>query len=137
MFVIQWLCHSRVCRPRFCRTQICHPRGCHSRVCYFRVVVLKGQSNDLQLFSSFKPAWATDQWVKIYLLVIPILVSKKLTPCCMILYCGDLKKYGPRTFLRKYKMQSLFSRIRKHIFFGDTVPLKVCVKVLRNGWGHE
>ena len=35
---------------------------------YFKIVVLKGQSNeiyDLQLFSSFEPAWATDQWVKI------------------------------------------------------------------------
>ena len=31
-------------------------------------IVLKGQSNEIfdpQLFSSFKPAWATDQWVKI------------------------------------------------------------------------
>ena len=32
---------------------------------------------------------------------------------------------------------ALFSRIRIHIYFCDTVPLKACVKVLRNGLGHE
>ena len=32
-------------------------------------LILKGQSNeifDLQFFSSIEPAWATDQWVKIF-----------------------------------------------------------------------
>ena len=32
-------------------------------------VKLKGQSNEIfghQFFSSFEPAWATDQWVKIF-----------------------------------------------------------------------
>ena len=34
---------------------------------------LKGQSNEifyLQFFSSFKPAWATDQWVEIFLILV-------------------------------------------------------------------
>ena len=34
---------------------------------------LKGQSNeifDTQFFSSFEPAWATDQWVKIVLFLV-------------------------------------------------------------------
>ena len=42
-------------------------------------------------------------------------------------------KFAPRIFLQKYKMKSFLSRIRIHIYFCDTVPLKACVKVLRNG----
>ena len=41
-------------------------------------------------------------------------------------------KNGPGTFLQKYQIQLFFSRIRIHIYFCDTVPLKACVKVLRN-----
>ena len=36
---------------------------------------LKGQSNeifDLQFFSSFKPVWVTDQWVKIFSILVEI-----------------------------------------------------------------
>ena len=32
---------------------------------------------------------------------------------------------------------TLLSRIRIHIYFCDTVPLKACVNVLRKGVGHE
>ena len=43
----------------------------------------------LQFFSSFKPAWATEQWVNVWCLlsflrVIRILVSKKLTPSSIL-----------------------------------------------------
>ena len=34
---------------------------------------LKGQSNEIfdpQFFSSFEPAWATDQWVKIFSILV-------------------------------------------------------------------
>ena len=36
---------------------------------------LKGQSNEifeLQFVSSFKPAWASDQWVKLFLILVKI-----------------------------------------------------------------
>ena len=39
---------------------------------------LKEQSNesfDLQFFSSFEPAWATDQWVNIFSILVKILQS--------------------------------------------------------------
>ena len=39
---------------------------------------LKGQSNeifDLQCFSSFEPAWVTDQWVKIFSIYVKISLS--------------------------------------------------------------
>ena len=42
------------------------------------VCLLKGQSNeilDLRFFSSFEPAWATDQWVKIFSIFVKILLS--------------------------------------------------------------
>ena len=42
------------------------------KVCLF-LWALKGQSNeifDLQFFSSFEPAWATDQWVKIFSILV-------------------------------------------------------------------
>ena len=41
-------------------------------------VSLKGQSNeifDLQFFSTFEPAWATDQWVKIFSILVQFLPS--------------------------------------------------------------
>ena len=45
---------------------------------YVGSVTLKGQSNeifDLQLFSSFEPAWATEQWLKIFSILIKISLS--------------------------------------------------------------
>ena len=50
---------------------------------------------------------------------------------------GSQNKIWSKNCFAKIQNVALFSRIRKLIFFGDTVPLKVCVKVLRNGWGHE
>ena len=43
---------------------------------------LNGQSNkifDCQFFSSFKPAWATDQWVYIFSILVKILPSVEKT----------------------------------------------------------
>ena len=79
---------------------------------------LKRQSNeifDLHFVSSFEPAWATDQWVKICLMLVKIslsycfqtLVSKKLTPrnkilrgdwFCAVWFCGrsTLRSMIPR-----------------------------------------
>ena len=56
--------------------------------------VLKGQSNEIfdpQFYSSFEPAWATDQCIQMFSILISfsksylILVSKKLTPRSIIL----------------------------------------------------
>ena len=56
-------------------------------------LTLKGQSNkifDLKFFLSFEPVWATDQWFKIFLILVQISRSyskfrlKKLTPQGMI-----------------------------------------------------
>ena len=44
----------------------------------FTTHLLKGQSNeifDLQSFHHSKPAWATDQWVKIFSMLIKISLS--------------------------------------------------------------
>ena len=56
-----------------------------------KLFTLKGQSNeifDLQFFSSFKPAWATDQWSKIFRKISNIFENPKApntarsrTPC--------------------------------------------------------
>ena len=42
------------------------------------LVWLKGQFNeilDLQFLSSFEPAWATDQWIKIFTILVKISLS--------------------------------------------------------------
>ena len=65
-----------------------------NKIFLLKFFYLKGQSNEIfdpQFFSSFEPAWATDQWVKtVSLLVLfsprySYLASKKLTPRSIIL----------------------------------------------------
>ena len=74
-------------------------------------LILQGQSNeifDLQFFSLFEPAWATDQWGKIVQSLIKISLSYSVfrvektdspgydTP-------GSKKKFTPRTFSKNEK----------------------------------
>ena len=96
---------------------------------------LKGQSNeifDLLFFSSFQPAWATDQWVKIFSYLVSF--SPKYSNFnCEKTDLPAKKKFCLRTVLQKYKMQPFNGKIRIHFYFCATVPLKACAKVLRNG----
>ena len=41
---------------------------------------------------------------------------------------GSQNKFGSRTFLQNKHNVALFSRVRIHIYFCDTVPLKAIVK---------
>ena len=66
--------------------------------------------------------WLSFRWV------IRIFVAKKLTPRGIIPR-GVKKRFNQREFLLK----PFNSRIRNHIYFCDTVPLKACSKVLRKG----
>ena len=78
-------------------------------------MTLKGQSNeifDLQFFSSFEPVWGTDQWVKIFSILVQISRSYSKfrfektdfpgydTP-------GVKTKFHPRTMVQNEKCCSL------------------------------
>ena len=93
---------------------------------------LTGQSNeifDLQFFfhHSNQPGPLTNG-----LKDFRILVSKK-TDSPQYDTAGSQKFFVPE-LLAKIQNVAFLSRIRIHISFCDTVPLKACVKVLRNGW---
>ena len=98
---------------------------------FFLHQCLKGQSNeifDLLFFSSFQPAWGTDQWVKIF----SYLVS--FSPRYSNFNCektdspgydtpqGVKKKFNLRTVLQKYKLQPFNGKIRIHFYWCATVP---------------
>ena len=96
-----------------------------------------GPSNeilDLHFFSLFEPSWATDQWVKIFSILVKILLTysnfsvEKLTPQGIIpLRVKDL-------FLELLcKMQNVgfISKIWIHIYFYDSVPFKAYANILR------
>ena len=84
------------------------------------------------VFFSFQLARATDQLVKIFSLSYSnVRVEKKLTYRSIMLRESEI--FYPRTFLQKCKMYPVISRIRIHIYFGDTFPSKALAKVLRNG----
>ena len=86
--------------------------------------LVKGQSNeifDLQFFSSFEPAWATDQWVKIFSILVKFSLSYSNfseSPRGMILrrvnlpgvsYCAESISPGyhtPASHLLKFVLKS-------------------------------
>ena len=78
---------------------------------WFPLYTSKGQSNeifDLQIFSSFKPAWATGQWFKLFSIFVKISMSYsnfsvEKTYSSQYHIAGEAKQNGPRTFLQKYK----------------------------------
>ena len=88
-------------------------------------------------FSSFKPAWATVQWVKIFSILVKISLSYSNFSVKMdspgIIPCRVKKKFYPRTCLQKCKMWPFISLIWIHIYFCDTVPLKARANILRIG----
>ena len=98
------------------------------------------QQNDAQFFHhSIQPGPLTsDQWVKIFLILVKISLSyskfsvKKLTPCSIIMW-GVKNFPKPFFFFKKKQNVVFFSRIRIHISFCGNVPLKGCAKVLRSG----
>ena len=58
-------------------------------MCY-KLLFLKGQSNeifDLQFFSTFEPAWITDQWLKIFSILVLIICWV----VWILLYCSVKK----------------------------------------------
>ena len=126
-------------------------------LCYFFyfspfLLLLTEQANlfDIFYFSCilisnkiFEPAWATDQWVKIFSILVKISSSfsnfsvQKLPPRPRSIILQGVQKISTRTLKKKWQMWPLISMYVCTFICVTLSPLKACVKVLRNGWGHD
>ena len=97
--------YCRRCSPKTTMHLLFKDKMLLSKITHLQLVTpsLKGQSNeifDLQFFSPFEPAWSTDQWVKIFLIVVwfsltysNFSIEKTDSP-------GSKKKCYPRTMVQ-------------------------------------
>ena len=117
---------------------------CHFKIIFSKIhrrFPLKGQSNeifDLQFFSSFEPAWATDQWVKIFLILIKFSLSYSSfyeSPQGIILRSHTAQSHSPwGIILRRVDLPGV-SNCAESISLRNHAPVSHLLKfVLKSPW---